>query len=338
MGNTCGFGHILGLRGGLCADVDVADLMQDAGSNTGHLMSGGVLANRVERSQHQSNTEDIDESSAEELRDATSYAKDNALLIQVPVLGTATKTFWRLSDEATRISRKLALILRKFHSFCKCLTAPLQVSNVWVGSAGNVKLRGARFTTKGFSIERVRDDYENLSRVLKQLISISGGDINKLPPDYSEFLLLLTKDNLTTEDEFLIVNNAALLPLKNRTEVFLMLYDRIVKYLGRKNRAKRNIILSSLPYENDWLDTATSNTKINQWVVKSDVQKKEYKRTALDLLRLNRNVRSHLHEYGHDDDIEEILYCEWPMLLIAMEKQLHVEGELQDTDIENKFG
>ncbi|XP_066378553.1 uncharacterized protein [Miscanthus floridulus] len=294
MGNTCGFGHILGLRGGLCADVDVADLMQDAGSNTGHLMSGGVLANRVERSQHQSNTEDIDESSAEELRDATSYAKDNALLIQV--------------------------------------------SNVWVGSAGNVKLRGARFTTKGFSIERVRDDYENLSRVLKQLISISGGDINKLPPDYSEFLLLLTKDNLTTEDEFLIVNNAALLPLKNRTEVFLMLYDRIVKYLGRKNRAKRNIILSSLPYENDWLDTATSNTKINQWVVKSDVQKKEYKRTALDLLRLNRNVRSHLHEYGHDDDIEEILYCEWPMLLIAMEKQLHVEGELQDTDIENKFG
>ncbi|CAD6337460.1 unnamed protein product [Miscanthus lutarioriparius] len=283
-------------------------------------------------------TEDIDESSAEELRDATSYAKDNALLIQVPVLGTATKTFWRLSDEATRISRKLALILRNYHSVCKCLTAPLQVSNVWVGSAGNVKLRGARFTTKGFSIERVRDDYKNLSRVLKQLISISGGDINKLPPDYSQFLLLLTKDNLTTEDEFLIVNNTALLPLKNRTEVFLMLYDRIVKYLGRKNRAKRNIILSSLPYENDWLDTATSNTKINQWVVKSDVQKKEYKRTALDLLRLNRNVRSHLHEYGHDDDIEKILYCEWPMLLIAMEKQLLLEGELQDTDIENKFG
>jgi hypothetical protein len=62
----------------------------------------------------------------------------------------------------------------------------------------------------------VRDDYKNLSRVLKQLISISGGYINKLPPDYREFLLLLMKDNLTTEDEFLIVNNAALLPLKNR--------------------------------------------------------------------------------------------------------------------------
>jgi hypothetical protein len=53
-----------------------------------------------------------------------------------------------------------------------------------------------------------------------------------------------------------------------------MLYDRIVKYLGRKKRAKRNRILSNLPYENDWLDTATANTKINQWVVKSDVQKK----------------------------------------------------------------
>jgi hypothetical protein len=52
--------------------------------------------------------------------------------------------------------------------------------------------------------------------VLKQLISISGGDINNLPPDYRDFLQLLTQDNLTTEDEFLIVNNAALLPLKNR--------------------------------------------------------------------------------------------------------------------------
>ena len=160
-------------------------------------------------------TKDIDESSAKRLYDAMSYAMANMMLIQVPVLGT-TKEFYRLSDKATRISRKLALILRNYHSKCKCLTAPLHVSNVWVGSAGNVKLRGARFTTKGFSIERVRDDYKNLSRVLKQLISISGGDINKLPPDYSQFLLLLTKDNLTTEDEFLIVNNAALLPLKNR--------------------------------------------------------------------------------------------------------------------------
>ncbi|KAG0513120.1 hypothetical protein BDA96_10G073900 [Sorghum bicolor] len=258
------------------------------------------------------------------------------MLIQVQVSGTATKTFWRLSDEATRISRKLALILGNHHSACKCLSDPLQVSNVWVGSTGNVKLRGAKFTDKGFSIERVRDDYKNLSMVLKQLISISGGDINKLPPDYNNFLLLLTKDNLTEKDELLIVYNAALLPMKNRTEVFLMLHDRIVNYLGQKNdRAKKNRILHNLPYKNDWLDTATANAKINQWVVNV---KNEYKRTALDLLRLNRNVRSHMHDYGHDDDVEEILYCEWPMLLIAMEKQLHLEGELKVTDIENKFG
>jgi hypothetical protein len=63
------------------------------------------------------------------------------------------------------------------------------------------------------------------------------------------------------------------------------------------------------------LDTATANAKINQWVVNV---KNEYKRTSIDLLRLNRNVRSHLHQYNHDDDIEEILYCEWPMLLIII--------------------
>jgi len=51
---------------------------------------------------------------------------------------------------------------------------------------------------------------------------------------------------------------AHLVTCVHSTQVFLMLYDRIVKYLGRKNRAKRNIILSRLPYENDWLDTATS--------------------------------------------------------------------------------
>jgi hypothetical protein len=38
------------------------------------------------------------------------------------------------------------------------------------------------------------------------------------------------------------------------------------------------------------------------------------------------------------DDIEEILYCEWPALLMEMVKALHAEGELECTDIQNKFG
>lgn len=292
-------------------------------------------------SQYQSNTEDIDESSAEGLCSAKSYAKANPLLIQVPVLGT-TKKFWRLSDKATRITRKLVLILRSHHAVGKHLAAPLQVSNVWIGSAGGgsvvVKLRGVSFTAKGFGVDRVRDDYKQLSRVLQAIIRIcSGGDvaIARLPPDYREFLALLGRDTLAMEDEFLIVNNAALLPMKNRTETFLMLHDRIVKYLGRTDRAKKRRILSGLPYESGWLETARANARINQWVV--NVQH-EYKRTQSDLLRLNRNVRSHLHEYNDDDGIEEVLYCEWPELLMAMVKMLHLEGELEGTDIENKFG
>ncbi|KAL6653434.1 hypothetical protein ACP70R_009012 [Stipagrostis hirtigluma subsp. patula] len=301
--------------------------------NIGHLQRSS--ANRVLAPQCPCNNEDIDESSAEGLCSAESYAKANAMLIQVPVLGT-TKSFWRLSDEATRISRKLALILRSHHSVGKYLTAHLQVSNVWISSRGSAKLRGVSFSDKQFSIERVRDDYKHLSRVLRKLIRISGGDITKLPPDYKEFLVLLTRDTLTMRDEFLIVNNSALLPMKNRTEVFLMLYDRIVTYLGREpvGRAKKKRILSKLPYKNDWLDTAIANAQINQWVVNV---KKQYKRTQLDQLRLNRNVRSHLHQYN-DDDIEEILYCEWPELLMVMVKMLHVTGELKGSDIQNKFG
>ena len=118
------------------------------------------------------------------------------------------------------------------------------------------------------------------------------------------------------------------------TEAFLMLHHRIVKYLGRTDRAKKRRILSGLPYQSDWLETARANARINQWVV--NVQH-EYKRTQSDLLRLNRNVRSHLHEYD-GGGIEEVLYCEWPELLMAMVKMLHLEGELEATDIENKFG
>ncbi|TVU00407.1 hypothetical protein EJB05_54175 [Eragrostis curvula] len=301
--------------------------------NIGHLKrSSEVLSDRAVAPR----TGDIDESSAEGLCDAESYAKANPVLIQVRVQGT-TKKFWRLTDEATRISRKLALILRSHHSVGKYLAAPLQLSDVWISTAGSVKLRGVRFTGKRFSIQRVRDDYRHLSRVLQSLIRTSGGDITKLPPDYKEFLELLESNTLTMKDEFLIVNNSALLPMSNRTEVFLMLYDRIVMYLGRTKagKAKKKRILSKLPYNNDWLDTASANTQINQWVVSKT--QKQYKRNQLDQLRLNRNVRSHLHQYN-DDNIEEILYCEWPELLMDMVKMLHMEGELQGTDIQNKFG
>ena len=61
----------------------------------------------------------------------------------------------------------------------------------------------------------MRDDYKNLSKVLQALIRVSGEDVAKLPPDYRAFLALLGDDNLTMKDEFLIVNNAALLPMKN---------------------------------------------------------------------------------------------------------------------------
>ncbi|KXG28042.1 uncharacterized protein LOC8076777 [Sorghum bicolor] len=329
---------------GLAAAAGPHGLASDP--NIGHQQrSNGVPNSRVvATSQYQSNTEDIDESSAEGLCSAKSYAKANQLLIQVSVLGT-TKKFWRLSDNATRISRKLVLILRSHHAVGKHLAAPLQVSNVWIGAAaggGSVKLRGVSFTAKGFGVDRVRDDYRHLSRVLLAILRASAGGghaavASRLPPDYRDFLALLGSDTLSMDDEFLIVNNAALLPMKNRTEAFLMLHDRIVKHLGRTDRAKKKRILAGLPYEDDWLETARANATINQWVV--NVQHHEYRRTQSDQLRLNRNVRSHLHEYGDDGGrVEEALYCEWPELLMAMVKLLHLEGELEDTDIENKFG
>jgi hypothetical protein len=142
-------------------------------------------------------------------------AKANTMMIQVPVLGTSKK-FWRLSDKATRISRKLALILSGQHSDGKYLTAPLQLSNVRIGNNESVKLRGVSFADRGSSIERVRNDYKYLAKVLIELMKYSGGDINNLPPDYMDFLMLMLRGNVTVRDEFLIVNNVALLPMENR--------------------------------------------------------------------------------------------------------------------------
>jgi hypothetical protein len=67
--------------------------------------------------------------------------------------------------KCSRINRKLALILRSHHSVGKCLAAPLQVSNVWISSAGGVKLRGVHFTGKHLSIERFQDDYKRQAPV-----------------------------------------------------------------------------------------------------------------------------------------------------------------------------
>jgi hypothetical protein len=103
-----------------------------------------------------------------------------------------------------------------------------------------------------------------------------------------------------------------------------MLCDKINKCLGRTRagQAKRRI-LSKLPYEEDWLDTAIANTQINQGVV--NVQHHQYERTQYDQQRLHRNVRSHMHDYN-DDDIEEVLYYEWPELFMEMVNMLHLEA------------
>lgn len=62
----------------------------------------------------------------------------------------------------------------------------------------------------------MRNDYKYLAKVLIELMKYSGGDINNLPPDYMDFLMLMLRGNVTVRDEFLIVNNVALLPMENR--------------------------------------------------------------------------------------------------------------------------
>uniref|UniRef100_A0A0D3F0G5 Uncharacterized protein n=1 Tax=Oryza barthii TaxID=65489 RepID=A0A0D3F0G5_9ORYZ len=243
----------------------------------------------------------IDESFGhQEIIDAETYVKANPMLVKANVLGSA-KTFWRMSDIAVRLIRRLARILKILHEQKRYLLAPLSVQNLVIVS-GELKLRNVTLADDDFSFDRIKCDYQYMSVVLEELIKLSVGQngLTNIPPDFGKYLGLL-KGLVKPDDEFLITNHASLLPMANRTDAFMMMYNHIMGYLGRKDPTKKIDILSH--------------------------------RLA------SHSVRKQSHPYEHSEEkIEEALYGEWPELLVEMQEKLHEEGELQNTEMETKFG
>ncbi|EAZ21679.1 hypothetical protein OsJ_05310 [Oryza sativa Japonica Group] len=274
----------------------------------------------------------IDESFGnQEIIDAETYVKANPMLVKANVLGSA-KTFWRMSDIAVRLIRRLARILKILHEQKRYLLAPLSVQNLVIVS-GELKLRNVTLADDDFSFDRIKCDYQYMSVVLEELIMLSVGQngLSNIPPDFGKYLGLL-KGLVKPDDEFLITNHASLLPMANRTDAFMMMYNHIMGYLGRKDPKKKIYILSHLKYDTDWLRTASGNSEIGKWL-----WRRRYGQTVKEFLHLNRNIRSHPYEHS-EEKIEEALYGEWPELLVEMQEKLHKEGELQNTEMESKFG
>uniref|UniRef100_A0A0E0N9J7 Uncharacterized protein n=1 Tax=Oryza rufipogon TaxID=4529 RepID=A0A0E0N9J7_ORYRU len=274
----------------------------------------------------------IDESFGnQEIIDAETYVKANPMLVKANVLGSA-KTFWRMSDIAVRLIRRLARILKILHEQKRYLLAPLSVQNLVIVS-GELKLRNVTLADDDFSFDRIKCDYQYMSVVLEELIMLSVGQngLSNIPPDFGKYLGLL-KGLVKPDDEFLITNHASLLPMANRTDAFMMMYNHIMGYLGRKDPKTKIDILSHLKYDTDWLRTASGNSEIGKWL-----WRRRYGQTVKEFLHLNRNIRSHPYEHS-EEKIEEALYGEWPELLVEMQEKLHEEGELQNTEMESKFG
>uniref|UniRef100_A0A0E0JVC2 Uncharacterized protein n=1 Tax=Oryza punctata TaxID=4537 RepID=A0A0E0JVC2_ORYPU len=279
----------------------------------------------------------IDETSADEIFSAESYIKSFPILVETQVLGSGA-TFWRLSDHTSWI-RCLGMILKNQHAAGNYLARPLLVCDVLITSSGKLKLRQGTFCKKDKSLVNLNQDYQYMARLIQELILLSNGSdaLTKIPSDFGNYIKLLESNQLEESDEIRIVNHFSLLPMKNRSDAFLMMYNHITGVIARSNSKLASNIIQNLPYKKDWFATAGRNTEISKWF-----RYRRYKNTPESFLDLNRNVRSHPYDHATliklDIRIEEALYGEWPDLLVDMQEKLHNHDELGDTDYESKFG
>ncbi|CAL4937798.1 unnamed protein product [Urochloa decumbens] len=231
-----------------------------------------------------------------------------------------------------KVTRCLVQIFKSQHSIGKVLDDSITASNVWICIAtGRAQLRDVTFTDKAYSLQRVKQDYKTLSKVLKEIVLVWGGKkaLGDTPSDYLGFLSYLENDVLAVRDEFMAENHCALVPISNRSDVFLMFYNHIMQRVSKKKQQK---ILSGLSGARTYFAKAKANTLIAKWLVK-----RKYKKSNFGQLKMNRNIRSHAYDYTkHDIEVE--LYYEYPDLLVEIQLQLHNEQELERTQIHGKFG
>ncbi|CAN6290566.1 unnamed protein product [Urochloa humidicola] len=291
-----------------------------------------VQSDAKDKGSHVSKPNVIDQSSALGFCDVNSYVKKKPVLVKDFARGRANTSFRRVSEDMKRVSRNLVQIFKSQHSIGKVLDGSVTASNVWICIAtGRAQLRDVTFTDKSFSLQRVQQGYIALSKVLKEVVYMWGGQnaLANAPSDYIGFLSYLENNVLAVRDEFVAENHCALVPISNRSDVFLMFYNHIMQRVGKKKKLR---ILRGLSGASTYFAQAKANTLIAKWLVK-----RKYKKSNFDQMKMNRNIRCHAYDYTkHDIEIE--LYYEYPDLLTEIQLQLHSEQELEMTQIHRKFG
>ena len=233
----------------------------------------------------------IDETSLFIKFDPVEYLKGHPLMEEVPVLGEAPGTCtWKFTEDGKYTTKSLVDLIGTFHDLGCCIPT-LSVDSVAINSAGRFELVEAKsqftaLTPRGASI-----DYLNAALLLEKLVAVSMGDhmINHIPIDISILLMLMRTNGYLYR--FLIGNHTSLLPLHNRSTVFMEFFDYINFYIPNFKTELKGKVKNYMPYRKIWVAIADNNSYLVEWLKYQDcIAGKTNKGKWYELLQIVQNI------------------------------------------------
>uniref|UniRef100_J3LC26 Uncharacterized protein n=1 Tax=Oryza brachyantha TaxID=4533 RepID=J3LC26_ORYBR len=224
-----------------------------------------------------------------------------------------------------------------------CVLDSLMKKNIVLLEA-EVKLKFRDITIEAKDDSRVLRNYKNAHMILKIMLRQLLPD--NVPEDIKHLLELMSSSR-SCQMGYVIYTHASLVPLGNRFQFFLQMYEKLKSVLGREAHKH---ILDDLPYGGDWHKKLEDNHLLEESFQGS--------RTPYDinggpivLLNFYRNTLMHRMErhgqplkYSSDkklkytaDEFEEILAVTFPLYLPKIQEVLEESKMLRALHLENLF-
>ncbi|KAF0932697.1 hypothetical protein E2562_011992, partial [Oryza meyeriana var. granulata] len=160
-----------------------------------------------------------------------------------------------MTEEAKRLIRSLLKALYIFHQHGKCPAQFDETNIVVLKEDGKVKLTDIAFEDKGDLL--VLRNYQNAHLILQIILSQLLPD--NVPEDIKHLLELMSSSR-SIQMGYVIYTHASLVPVGNRFQFFLQMYEKLKSVLGR---AAHQNILDALPYGN-WHEILEGNHLLNE--------------------------------------------------------------------------
>ncbi|RLN30194.1 hypothetical protein C2845_PM05G02770 [Panicum miliaceum] len=263
---------------------------------------------------------------------------------QVPVLGAAPGTWtWKFSEEGKYTTKSLIDLIATFHDL-GCCTPTLCVDSVVINSAGWFELVEAKSQFTALTPGGVRMDYKNAVRLLEELLAASMGKqmIDCIPTDIGILFRFMRKDGYLYR--YLIGNHVSLLPLRNRSAVFMEFFDCIDLYIRYVKPNWKDQARYYIPYQKIWVAIAVNNSFLVEWLqYQHCIEGKTIKGNWYELLRTVRNVICYKlvllkkGEVYKETEVEHMLQALFPRLLPNIQEFLWTKRCLRNFNLETYF-